>query len=721
MNDLPDYGADVVTFVMRSAVKPATLVVLSITALLGGDRALAQTNDFGVGGVLDVPTARSPEENTFSATISRKDAADIYALSYQILPRLEGSFRYTIFNARLKSRVPGVKCAPNVFDICDGLRDRSFEVKYRLITETDYLPQVQVGIRDLLGTGAWGAEYVVASKRVGNLDVSAGIGWGRLAERTLMKNPLTYVDSEFANRSGFAGLGGEFSLESYFRGPSVGAFGSVRYSIPQWRLDLLAAYNSDSYARERAFGTFGEVSPLSYGLEWEATPGVRFTVSKQQGDALALKISASLDTGVTSPRKPPNGFGAWGPAARVNSRDVPLGWFPRMAGDAELSGVLVQALQEESDGVLRLRYSNMTYQIEADAIQRVMDLVDLYAPRSVKTVELTGGSSEMPTHTVRIQRPLGDRQIDSAIRPAISLDRPIELEQPSQLRAYRYPNGSVSAGLVARTYLFDPDAPLLYQVSLNARGIVDLGHGWNIDGIWSQNIKSQFDRIVRDGNSQLPPVRTDLKRYLQEGKSGIDQLALVKRGKVGRDVYYQAFGGILEEMFSGVGAEVLWRRVDLPFAVGANVMAVQQREFNKMFGLRDYKTVTGHVSVYWATGFHNFDVAVHAGRYLAKDVGATLEVQKRFANGWSLGAFATLTDVPFEVFGEGSFDKGLIFRIPFDPYSPRNTGVAFRTILRSINRDGGRMVENWPGSLWESMRRTHGDMLYQTQDRMTPE
>jgi hypothetical protein len=47
-------------------------------------------------------------------------------------------------------------------------------------------------------------------------------------------------------------------------------------------------------------------------------------------------------------------------------------------------------------------------------------------------------------------------------------------------------------------------------------------------------------------------------------------------------------------------------------------------------------------------------------------VGATFEIQKRFANGWSIGAFATLTDVPFEVFGEGSFDKGLIFRVPLD-------------------------------------------------------
>jgi hypothetical protein len=31
------------------------------------------------------------------------------------------------------------------------------------------------------------------------------------------------------------------------------------------------------------------------------------------------------------------------------------------------------------------------------------------------------------------------------------------------------------------------------------------------------------------------------------------------------------------------------------------------------------------------------------------------------------------------------------------------------------------MIDNWPGALWESMRRTHGDMLERNQDRMVSE
>ena len=386
--------------------------------------------------------------------------------------------------------------------------------------------------------------------------------------------------------------------------------------------------------------------------------------------------------------------------------------------DAEDSGLLVRE-SSLTDGTLHVRYANLSYQLEADAVRRTLELIDLYAPAEVQHIELTGESLGLATHTLRHGR--SDSLVAPVLRAALPdvLDQVREVEKPDRQRDFRYPNGQISLGVNARAYLFDPDFPLLYQIALKIRGDADLGGGWGASGTWNQSLKSQFDRISREGNSLLPPVRTSLKEYLQQGESGIDELYLVKRGKWSPTVFYQAYGGILEEMCSGVGAEVRWRP-DGPIALGFSVNGVVQREFNKLFGVRDLKTVTSHASLYWATPFHNFDVTIHAGRYLAGDIGATVEVQKRFSNGWSVGAFATLTDVPFSVFGEGSFDKGLIFNIPFDLYSPRNTRGSYRTILRSINRDGGRMLDNWPGSLWESLRSTHGDRLRNSLPRMVP-
>ena len=127
----------------------------------------AQVNDFGVGGVLDVPSARMEPENTFTATYSRKDVADIYAIAYQPFPQLETSFRYIISFPRNVPPVPGSFCDLDEAYCRNQLKDRSFEVKLRLLEESEYLPQVSVGLRDILGTGVFNGEYLVGSKQVG--------------------------------------------------------------------------------------------------------------------------------------------------------------------------------------------------------------------------------------------------------------------------------------------------------------------------------------------------------------------------------------------------------------------------------------------------------------------------------------------------------------------------------------------------------------------------
>ena len=56
------------------------------------------------------------------------------------------------------------------------------------------------------------------------------------------------------------------------------------------------------------------------------------------------------------------------------------------------------------------------------------------------------------------------------------------------------------------------------------------------------------------------------------------------------------------------------------------------------------------------------------GKYLAGDKGFTLDLSRRFQNGFTLGVFATKTDLSAEEFGEGSFDKGFYFAIPTDSF-----------------------------------------------------
>ena len=84
-----------------------------------------------------------------------------------------------------------------------------------------------------------------------------------------------------------------------------------------------------------------------------------------------------------------------------------------------------------------------------------------------------------------------------------------------------------------------------------------------------------------------------------------------------------------------------------------------------------------------------FDIEVNAGRYLAGDWGVTTTISRKFGSGWEVGGYATLTDVPFDVFGEGSFDKAIYVSIPIDWIISSPTKTKRRLTLRPITRDGG--------------------------------
>ena len=112
-----------------------------------------------------------------------------------------------------------------------------------------------------------------------------------------------------------------------------------------------------------------------------------------------------------------------------------------------------------------------------------------------------------------------------------------------------------------------------------------------------------------------------------------------------------------------------------------------------LFDLRDYETTVGHLSLYYdAAGI--FDVEVNAGRYLAGDWGVTTTISRKFGSGWEVGGYATFTDVPFDTFGEGSFDKAIYVSVPIDWIISSPNRTRRRLTLRPITRDGGAQLSS---------------------------
>ena len=146
-------------------------------------------------------------------------------------------------------------------------------------------------------------------------------------------------------------------------------------------------------------------------------------------------------------------------------------------------------------------------------------------------------------------------------------------------------------------------------------------------------------------------------------------------------------------MFGGVGGEVYYRPFKSNFSSSLQLHKVKQRGYRQRFDFRDYEVETGHLGFYY-----DFPKGITAqllvGKYLAGDKGATLDFSRRFKNGFTLGVFATKTDLSSVEFGEGSFDKGFYFSIPTDSFFTnfRQGDISFG--LQPLTKDGGATLNH---------------------------
>jgi len=237
-----------------------------------------------------------------------------------------------------------------------------------------------------------------------------------------------------------------------------------------------------------------------------------------------------------------------------------------------------------------------------------------------------------------------------------------------------------------------PEAFVLYQVWLRLLGSVAFSPETVASGGIGIDLYNNFDRIRVPSNSVLPRVRSDIAEYLKEGSTGITHLQISHSAALAPDWYGQVYAGLLEEMFGGVGAEVLYRPFGADWAVGLDVNWARQRETDMLVDFRDYQVLTGHLTGYLHLPGLDLDVRLMAGRYLAGDWGATFDLSRQFDSGIRVGAFATLTDVPAEQFGEGRFDKGIYVQVPLDQLYVKSVRGALGWLWRPLTRDGGQTL-----------------------------
>ncbi len=227
----------------------------------------------------------------------------------------------------------------------------------------------------------------------------------------------------------------------------------------------------------------------------------------------------------------------------------------------------------------------------------------------------------------------------------------------------------------------------------NLFGSVQLSRQLKLSAELKQYIVGDIDKIPQNLRPDIPKARSDISRYASEGRTAIERVQLDYTTQIDRNIYARLTGGLLESMYGGIGAELLYHPYENNFAFGVDVNWVKQRDFDQLFSFRDYDVLTGHATFYLENTTYNITSKLSAGRYLAGDYGATFDVSRRFSNGIRIGVWATVTDMSSEEFGDGSFDKGIYLTMPLEIFWVKPTQEKMRYNFRSLGKNGGQKMD----------------------------
>lgn len=653
---------------------------------------------FGTPGLIDMPTAVVLPDGHVAVTASTFENNQRHTLTFQVLPRVYGSFRYSI----LRDLVP---TGPNGGDVFD----RSFDVHIQLLEERPNRPALAFGLRDIAGTSIFSSEYVVATKSLGpNLRVTGGLGWGRLAQRGSFSNPLGVLSSGFDTRAPRATTG-QLAVDSFFQGP-VAFFGGAELRLSD-RLSLQFEYSSDAYDRERAAGNIDIDSPVNVGLAYQFDQDAQLRGYVIGGTTLGLQFSYLFDPA----KRPVPGGRDKAPVPFSSSAVSSFGDLDdptiREKAQAQLfkqldqEGLTLQGFKIQGGRAL-VRVENRRWDVEAQAVGRAARRLAKVLPAQIGVFEITLQRRGTPISTVTLHRSdlkELERHYDgpwrSLARARIADEHRVDRRGEPKTA---FPVFDYSVGPYVALSFFDPDQPVRADAGIQVNTDYRPSPGLTFSGVFRQPLVGNIDDATRMSDSVLPRVRSDAVLFAQQSNFEINELTAEYVFRPGANLFGRITAGYLESMFGGVSAELLWFPIESRLALGAELNYARQRDFDMLLGFQGYDVLTGHGSVYYDLG-NGFTTQLDVGRYLAGDWGATFSLAREFNNGFKIGGFFTLTDVPFSQFGEGSFDRGITLEIPISWFTGRSSRRVFRQVIRPLQRDGGARL-NVSNRLYDATR-----------------
>ncbi|WP_420788357.1 YjbH domain-containing protein [Vibrio alginolyticus] len=670
-------------------------------------------SDFGGVGLMQMPTGRMAPEGEFNFSVTGSDEYLFYNVTLQLMPWLETTIRYT--------RVHDLPYSSSFPDVDNEYTDKGIDFKFRLWEESEYMPEIALGVRDFAGTGLFDAEFIAATKRysnskLGTFDFTLGMGWGYLGTRDTVTNPFCKASDKFCDRpSEFLSTGGTTNFDRAFKGPAA-LFGGIEFQTLHKPLRFKLEYDGNDYSTDypvvQAGVDMSPHTPWNFGVLYRLGMA-DFRLSYERGDTLVAGLTLN-----------------------TNFNDMPSFWRDTPTPEVEdnqpkeLSDVDWERVTEDLDKIAgyrntRVYVDNNTvtvvgeqkkYRDRTEAHEKAAAVLHNEMPDDIDTYAINERSRGLVgEQTIISKEKYRDFAQVNYINPKI---------EDATSRATTKPMGeSVYDGFERFDWGF---APKLVQTLGNAEdfylfsvGLSGNASYWLTDNLeiggslywdWYNNY-DKFNYVTPPDGTTVPRVRTMFRAYQNEHAVTMSNLQLTWFQEYSNTMDQQFYAGYLESMFAGVGTEFLYRPQGANWAIGADVNVISQRDPQSYFGVYDEKWqnvpeygrpfqvidkgFTGFVSGYYYPQWdflQDVMIQVDVGQFLAGDVGTQINVSKQFKSGVIAGAFASFTDLSADEFGEGSFTKGFYLSIPFDIMTVKPSNNRANFSWQPLTRDGGQKL-----------------------------
>jgi len=672
----PTAGAGGWTGVSRAGLRRVLLLALGTAWLLapvaarGGDEPFTGPSNYGLTGLLEIPTARVMPENRYRVGATQIHPYRYYYGTIGLFDRLE-----------LNGRVTQVIGVPG-FDNNTGYgnyKDKAVDAKLQIFKEGKYMPALSLVISDPTGTGIYASQSIVASKQIFPFDFTLGMGNGRLGKKQLPASGEGFNIELFSDPKSWW----QESLP----------FGGIQFTPTDW-LTLVAEYSPIRYhvqtgdpAQPKYF-QHPVPSKFNAGIRIKPLRWAEIDANWQRGQEFGISASVSFDIGrpilpiYDPPYREPEPLRSHPLADRIAIALKAVG-FSDIAVDGD-------------DFFLRIDAENDRYFFTPNAVEALLDAVAPLVPPRCDYLRVRIKENGIPvaefTATAAALRELRKGDITRSRFFELSSFRTRYIGAPiPDARYRRWYDWAVAPSFEA--FLNDPSNFFSYRLGVSASISAFPWKG----GMAVLSAAGYPVNNVSTANQPLSiPVRSDIALYKQQGVS-LNRLLFQQIAKAGVPLYGRVAAGLLEIEYAGVDLEAAAPLFGGRIILDANGTVTRKRSPDTPFGFANdtwYRTALLGAQVNIPEADLSF--SVRGGRFLAGDYGAVLSASK-FIRGVTLTAWYSITDTSIfsDPYNSGYHDKGIAVTIPIRLFLGRDSRTTYRFSLSPWTRDVAQDVDHY--------------------------